>query len=124
MHGQSRKWLIGLAAGTFSARKAQPPRAKESGGRGLRTKSTGEGPSTETFPGSHGGNAGDYVDKKLIVLPSMTAQVRRPVAKAPVSTFTRFGRSSGSATGVWPCTIIMPKSSRQLRNSSRIQMRS
>jgi hypothetical protein len=53
-----------------------------------------------------------------------TMQVSRPVAKAPVSMLMRLGRISGSATGVWPCTTILPKSARLLRNSPRIHSKS
>jgi hypothetical protein len=55
---------------------------------------------------------------------SNTMQVSRPVAKAPVSMLMRLGRISGSATGVWPCTTILPKSARLLRNSPRIHSKS
>ena len=54
-------------------------------------------------------------------LPSITMQVNRPVAKAPVSILIRLNRMSGSSTGVWPWTTIFSNSLSQSRKSSRIQ---
>ena len=41
--------------------------------------------------------------------------------KAPVSMLMRFGSTSGSPTGVCPCTTILPKSAvhREIRRGSR-----
>src|SRR6202035_3449940 len=49
--------------------------------------------------------------------PSMTMQVRRPVANAPVSILIRFGRRSGTLTGVWPWTTNRSKGCSWARNS-------
>jgi len=58
------------------------------------------------------------------VSPSITRQVKRPVAKAPVSILIRFDRSSISVVGVCPWMIIFPKSRLDERNSCLIHNRS
>ncbi len=59
-----------------------------------------------------------------IEVPSITMQVRRPVANAPVSILIRFDRISVVSTGVCSCTINFSNRCSQERNSSRIQSRS
>src|SRR5439155_26140577 len=55
--------------------------------------------------------------KIRIAVPSIAAQVRLPVFHAPVSMLMRLGLTSGCGTGVCPCTMNLPWSSFESRNS-------